>query len=218
MRILKSRLSGILTSDLETWMQAQGSSQFLYQSITPVLTSVPGPDVLGFANSTAYVEKWYEEVLECTVAGQITTTYYPSTIELIKAYDGGYEWTVVADSITNKVVAISEAFVGYAYKIGYYYSDESTIARTDATPTVQNLVTKIDSLITPSITNTVVGYEAIVDVANGGTTVLPASGTFRWEVRGYGANIGGAKRGTAAGGATLTMAGANAEVWYRRLT
>ena len=68
-----------------------------------------------------------------------------------------------------------------------------------------------------SDTSTLIGYENSVDVASGGTTTLPAGGTFRWAVYGYGATIGSAKKGTSAGGTVLTVAGANATVWYRRI-
>lgn len=68
-----------------------------------------------------------------------------------------------------------------------------------------------------SDTSTVIGYENSVDVASGGTTTLPAGGTFRWAVYGYGATISSAKKGTSAGGTILTVAGANATVWYRRI-
>ena len=68
-----------------------------------------------------------------------------------------------------------------------------------------------------SDTSTLIGYENSVDVASGGTTTLPAGGTFRWSVYGYGATIGSAKKGTSAGGTVLTVAGANATVWYRRI-
>jgi hypothetical protein len=67
------------------------------------------------------------------------------------------------------------------------------------------------------ITSTsLIGYEQAVDVASGGTTTLPAGGTLVWFVYGHGATISSAKRGSSAGGTTLTVAGANATVWYRR--
>jgi hypothetical protein len=117
-----------------------------YQLATPVLTPIQGGEVLGFANSTAYVEAWDEEVVECTVDGQITCSYKPATIESLKAYDGGYEWDVVADSISGNTVYISEAVVGYVYKIAHYYSDETMIAQTEVKPATKNLVTKITAL------------------------------------------------------------------------
>ena len=70
---------------------------------------------------------------------------------------------------------------------------------------------KIDILVSGNI-----GFENAVDVASAGTTTLPAGGTWIWVCYGYGATISSAKKGTAAGGTTLTVAGANATVWYRR--
>jgi hypothetical protein len=68
------------------------------------------------------------------------------------------------------------------------------------------------------LTNTApIGYETTVDVASGGTLTLPAGGTWYWSVYGYGATISSAKRGSSAGGTTLTVAGANASVGYRRV-
>lgn len=67
------------------------------------------------------------------------------------------------------------------------------------------------------LTNTaLIGYETTVDVASGATFTLPAGGTWIWNVYGYGATISSAKRGSSAGGTTLTVAGANASVGYRR--
>jgi len=66
-------------------------------------------------------------------------------------------------------------------------------------------------------TNTALaGYENTVDVAAGATFTLPANGTFIWAVNGYGATINSLKKGTSAGGTTLTVNGANSSVWYRR--
>lgn len=68
------------------------------------------------------------------------------------------------------------------------------------------------------LTNTsYVGYETTVDVAASGTFTLPGGGTWIWNVYGYGATISSAKRGTSAGGTTLTVSGANASVGYRRI-
>lgn len=61
-----------------------------------------------------------------------------------------------------------------------------------------------------------IGYENTVDVASGGTFTLPSGGTWIWNVYGYAATISSAKRGSSAGGTTLTVAGANASVGYRR--
>ncbi len=67
------------------------------------------------------------------------------------------------------------------------------------------------------ITNTaLVGYEDEVDKAVGATLTFPAGGTWIWFVHGYGANVGGQKKGSSAGGATITMAGANGSIWYRK--
>jgi hypothetical protein len=67
------------------------------------------------------------------------------------------------------------------------------------------------------ITSTsLIGYEQMVDVASGGTLTLPAGGTWLWECHSYGATISSAKRGSSAGGTTLTVAGANCVVKYRR--
>lgn len=67
------------------------------------------------------------------------------------------------------------------------------------------------------LTNTgLIGYETTVDVASGGSLTLPSGGTWIWNVYGYGATISSAKRGSSAGGTTLTVAGANASVGYRR--
>jgi len=118
----------------------------LYKLAIPDLTPIPSGEVLGFANSTAFVEAWDEEVVECTEEGQITCSYKPVTIESLKAYDGGYEWEVVADSINGNTVYISEAVVGYVYKIAHYYSDETMVAKTEVKPATKNLVTKITAL------------------------------------------------------------------------
>ena len=64
--------------------------------------------------------------------------------------------------------------------------------------------------------NTKIGFETTVDVAKDATFTLPAGGTWIWNVYGYGATISSAKRGSSAGGTTLTVAGANASVGYRR--
>lgn len=61
-----------------------------------------------------------------------------------------------------------------------------------------------------------IGYETTVDVAESGTLTLPSGGTWIWNVYGYGATINSAKRGSSAGGTTLTVTGANASVGYRR--
>ena len=65
--------------------------------------------------------------------------------------------------------------------------------------------------------NALIGYETTVDVAKDATFTLPAGGTWIWNVYGYGATISSAKRGSSAGGTTLTVAGANASVGYRRV-
>lgn len=66
-------------------------------------------------------------------------------------------------------------------------------------------------------TNTaLIGFELTTKVANGATYTFPAGGTFDWVVLAYDANIGGADQGTAAGGSTVTMAGANSKLWIRR--
>ena len=63
---------------------------------------------------------------------------------------------------------------------------------------------------------TKIGYEDEVDKAVGATLTLPAGGTWIWFVHGYGATVSSAKKGSSAGGATLTMAGANGSIWYRK--
>lgn len=61
-----------------------------------------------------------------------------------------------------------------------------------------------------------IGYENAEDKSVGQTLTLPSGGTRLWFVYGYGATINSAKRGSSAGGTTLTVSGANATVWYRR--
>lgn len=66
--------------------------------------------------------------------------------------------------------------------------------------------------------NTKIGFEDEVDRAVGATLTFPAGGTWIWFVHGYGSNVGGLKKGSSAGGATITMAGVNGSIWYRKFS
>ena len=71
----------------------------------------------------------------------------------------------------------------------------------------------------PNRTNSnIIGYYNVVDCAAGAQVTLPAGGTWAWMVETYGATYGGAKCGTAAGGAAISgTASANLTMYYERI-
>ena len=71
----------------------------------------------------------------------------------------------------------------------------------------------------PNRTNSnIIGYYNVVDCASGAQVTLPAGGTWAWMVETYGATYGGAKCGTAAGGAAISgTASANLVMYYERI-
>ena len=116
--------------------------------------------------------------------------------------------TVVCESGTNHTAGAATLLGGYTDSAAKTIAEvQNNIAGSGTRPAAAKI----------ELTNTaLIGYETTVDVASGATLTLPAGGTWFWNVYGYGATISSAKRGSSAGGTTLTVAGANATVWYRR--
>lgn len=120
----------------------------------------------------------------------------------------GNQITVVSESGTNHT-ASGSTLTGGKDAVGEKIRTqvENYIAASGTRPAAARI----------DITNTaLVGYEDEVDKAVGATLTFPAGGTWIWFVHGYGANVGGQKKGSSAGGATITMAGANGSIWYRK--
>ena len=117
--------------------------------------------------------------------------------------------TVVCEAGTNHMAGGATLLNGYTDSAAKTIAEaENNIAGGRTRPAAAKM----------ELTNTaLIGYETTVDVASGGTLTLPAGGTWYWNVYGYGATISSAKRGSSAGGTTLTVAGANASVGYRRV-
>jgi len=157
-----------------------------------------------------------------------TPTDYPAQCMCAAAHP-----LVVADYNSGLVVILTSRSTGIL-------GNQITLAKSAATLTLsgptlsggiddvgKKIITQIQNNIAASgtrpaaamISDTVtdVGYETTVDVASGGTYTLPSGGTWRWCVYGYGATVSAAKRGSSAGGTTLTVAGANATIWVRKV-
>jgi len=116
--------------------------------------------------------------------------------------------TVVCESGTNHTAG-GATLVG-----GYTDSAAKTIAE------VQNNIagsgTRPAAAKTELTNTALIGYEDEVDKAVGATLTFPAGGVWIWFVHGYGSLVGGLKKGSSSGGATITMAGANGSIWYRK--
>ena len=117
--------------------------------------------------------------------------------------------TVVCESGTNHTAGAATLLGGYTDSAAKTIAEiQNNIAGSGTRPAAAKI----------ELTNTLlIGYETTVDVAQNATLTLPAGGTWYWNVYGYGATISSAKRGNSAGGSTLTVAGANASVSYRRV-
>jgi len=157
------------------------------------------------------------------------------------SYDGVYYKCAAAHPLvsftwdgllTNTIKALSTGILGNQITIAKSASATTlTLSGTTLTGGIDDagkkIITQVENNIAGSgtrpaaakieLTNTaLIGYETTVDVASGATLTLPAGGTWFWNVYGYGATISSAKRGSSAGGTTLTVAGANASISYRR--
>jgi len=188
-----------------------------YQLATPITTQYDPQSLQSFLGGSMYLTNGKRDGM--VYASGLTFLYDVLSVDLLYKFSGGVKVPITNATISGKVVSsVSLADGDICYIEVTFKTDQSLLPVAKTKVPYKNLRTEIDSLNTPSTTSTALGYETIVDVASGATATLPAGGTFRWEVYGYGANIGGAKRGTASGGATLTMAGANGSLWYRRLS
>jgi hypothetical protein len=136
-------------------------------------------------------------------------------------------------SATKTITALLAGMLGNQITVACSTSPNSNITVASSTLTGgiddvgKKIITQVENNIAGSgtrpaaakieLANTaLIGYETTVDVAKDATFTLPAGGTWFWNVYGYGATISSAKRGSSAGGTTLTVAGANASVGYRR--
>ncbi len=125
-------------------------------------------------------------------------------------YDMVWLYARTAGALGNQLTlaksAVTITLSGSTFSGGY----------SDAARKIQTISANANGDIALAATD--IGFIQIVDAAIGATTVPGAAGTWwLWEIPGsYGATIGSAKRGKAEGGTSLTVAGANATIWYQR--